>query len=1146
MSFNFLHPRSLRTRVTLFTLAIFLIGIWLLAFYASRALREDMQRLLGEQQFSAVSYIAEGVNEELEIRLISLENIAKQVSPAILGNPAELQELLEQRPILQSLFNGGVLAYLLDGITIADVPFSTGRMGVNYMDRDHVAAALKEGKASIGRPVMGRKLGAPIVGMTVPIHDARDNVIGALTGVIDLGKPNFLDKITEGHHGKTGEYFLTARQYRQIVITSNKGRIMEVLPAPGVNPLIDRFIQGYEGTIVGVNPNGIEVLSSAKSIPVADWHAAVTMPTEEAFSPIRTIQHRMLLAAIFMTLLVGGLSWWMLRRLFSTMLAATKTLATLSDTNQPPQPLPITNRDEIGQLIGGFNRLLETLAKREAALMESEEKFRTLFENAKDGIFLLTSDGVIVSINAAFAKMHGYTVDELLLMDIKELEAPQNVQLASLRFQRVLAGEPISFETGHYCKNGQLISIEVSSSLVMMGTEKFILGFLRDITERNRAEEKLRLRESYLKAIIENQPGLVWLKNIHSQFLLVNRIFAISCGEQHPDMLLGKTDHDIWPADLAQKYRNDDIEVMKSGKSRTIEEPIFDGGVNRWFETFKNPILDEQGSIIGTTGYARDITVRKQAEEKLLESERKYRLITENTADLISILDMNLHVTYVSPAIMRLRGFTVEEAMAQTLEQILTPESLQLALSVFEKEILLEAGGTSDSDRMRILELEEYKKDGTIVWMEVSLSFLRDKDHKPVEILTVARDITERKRAVEEKIKLEGQLRQAQKMESVGRLAGGVAHDFNNMLGIILGHTEMAMDKVDPAHPLISDLEEIHKAASRSADLTRQLLAFARKQTIAPKVLDLNETVEGMLRMLRRLIGEDVDLAWLPGNSIWQIMMDPSQIDQMLANLCVNARDAIADVGKVTIETGNAVFEEAYCADHPGFVPGQYVLLSVSDSGNGMDDETRDKIFEPFFTTKAIGEGTGLGLSTVYGIVKQNKGFINVFSEPGQGTTFKIHLPRHIAQATRIQKAESPEPAAHGHETILLVEDEPAILKMTKMMLERLGYTVIAVPTPGEAIRTVAAGPGLIDLIMTDVIMPEMNGRDLVNHLLSSSSNLKSLFMSGYTSNVIAHHGVLDPGVNFIQKPFSIKNLAAKVRETLDDEPTINRVPVEQ
>jgi CheY-like chemotaxis protein len=323
-------------------------------------------------------------------------------------------------------------------------------------------------------------------------------------------------------------------------------------------------------------------------------------------------------------------------------------------------------------------------------------------------------------------------------------------------------------------------------------------------------------------------------------------------------------------------------------------------------------------------------------------------------------------------------------------------------------------------------------------------------------------------------------------------------------------------------------------AARRSTDITRQLLAFSRRQTIAPKTLDLNDSVENMLKMLRRLIGEDIDLAWQPRPGLWPVFMDPSQLDQILVNLCVKARDAIMDVGKITIETDTKTFDEAYCADHFGFTPGDFVMLAVSDDGCGMDKETREHLFEPFFTTKKTGEGTGLGLATVYGIVSQNNGFINVYSEPNNGSTFKIYLPRHGAAYEKHPEQEPIAPDVLGNETILLVEDESAILKMTAMMLKRLGYTVLRAGSPKEAMDLAKTHAGSIQLLMTDVVMPDMNGRELAEQLILHYPDLKVLFMSGYTANVIAHRGVLDQGVNFIHKPFSKKDLAVKLREVMD------------
>ena len=396
------------------------------------------------------------------------------------------------------------------------------------------------------------------------------------------------------------------------------------------------------------------------------------------------------------------------------------------------------------------------------------------------------------------------------------------------------------------------------------------------------------------------------------------------------------------------------------------------------------------------------------------------------------------------------------------------------------------------------------------------------------------RDITEYKQYEAEHELLQKQLIQAQKMESIGRLAGGVAHDFNNMLGIILGYTELILEQIDDQQPYYFALNEIQQAARRSTELTRQLLAFARKQTVAPKVVNLNSIIQNTLTLLRRLIGEDIELEWLPAPDLGVTRIDPSQIDQILTNLCVNARDAIGNTGKVIIETHNRSFDEDYCAVHHDAAPGDYIMLAVSDTGCGMSPEIMSNLFEPFFTTKEMGKGTGLGLAMIYGVVKQNRGFLNVYSEPGKGSTFRVYLPRYNDEQQQLVRQPSDNPVTQGLETILLVEDEPMILTMTTAMLERLGYMVLPAGTPSKAIQLVREYSDTIHLLITDVIMPEMNGRELVKQVVQFQPDLKCLFMSGYTANVIAQHGVLEEGVNFIQKPFSHRELAAKVREVLD------------
>lgn len=523
----------------------------------------------------------------------------------------------------------------------------------------------------------------------------------------------------------------------------------------------------------------------------------------------------------------------------------------------------------------------------------------------------------------------------------------------------------------------------------------------------------------------------------------------------------------------------------------------------------------------------KEVVERKRTEAALRELNQFNKEIIDSAQEGIIVYDHDMRYLLWNPFMERLSGASAQDVIGRH------------PLTVFP--FLKDAGVIDGIERALAGETPaaiDYSyplgNTGLSGWVSDQSSPLRNAKGEIIGVIAIVSDITERKRAEVEQEELQTQLIQAHKMESVGRLAGGVAHDFNNMLTIILAQTEMSLLQMDADQPLAERLREIHDAAKRSATLTRQLLTFARKETISPRVLDLNKTFEGMLSMLRRLIGEDIDLAWFPAAALWPVKMDASQIDQVLANLCVNARDAIGGIGKVTIETRNVTVDADYCRSHAGFVPGDYVMMVVGDDGCGMDKETCKNLFEPFFTTKGLGQGTGLGMSTVYGIVKQNNGFVYVYSEPGKGTSVKIYLPRYGGKTVSVQKESVAELAASGHETILLVEDEFSILKVTSRMLERLGYTVLAATRPNEAIRMAETHAREISLLMTDIVMPEMNGRDLANILLSRYPDLKCLFMSGYTADVIAHHGVLDEGVYFIQKPFAMVKLAGKLREVLE------------
>jgi len=634
--------------------------------------------------------------------------------------------------------------------------------------------------------------------------------------------------------------------------------------------------------------------------------------------------------------------------------------------------------------------------------------------------------------------------------------------------------------------------------------------------ELKKAKNALQESEEKFRILTVSSPVGMFLDDAQGNAIYING----KCAE-----LIGMPAEEALNLDWVPSIHPDDRERVTAEWSRAFQTGGEFHQEYRWVHTDGRivwtlgdivPVRGSDGEVIVYIGTLTDITERKQAEA---ERERLTQAM-DQSGEAIIITGTEGGIQYVNPAFTRITGYRREEVIGRN------PRLLKSGKhdSKFYKRMwnTLTRGDTWSG------RITNKRKDGTLYTEKAVISPVRDASGRTVNYVAVKRDITK-------EMKLEQQLYLAQKMESVGRLAGGVAHDFNNALSVIIGFTELAMDEVGPTGPLHANLEEVLKAAKRAADTTRQLLAFARKQTIAPKVLDLNENVESMLKMLRRLIGEDIDLAWLPGKGLWPVKMDPSQIDQILANLCVNARDAIESVGKITIETGNTPFDKAYCAHHHGFKPGEFVMLAVSDNGCGIKKEMLDIIFEPFFTTKDIDKGTGLGLATVYGIVKQNNGFINVYSEPGKGTSIKIYLPRHEGQAVETQQENmAPIPAGRG-ETILLVEDDLSILRLARSILEGLDYTVLAAGTPGEAISLAENHRGDIHLLVTDVIMPEMNGRELLQRLQSLYPGIRYMFMSGYTANVIAHHGVLEEGVHFIQKPLSKRDLAKTVRKALDE-----------
>jgi two-component system, cell cycle sensor histidine kinase and response regulator CckA len=762
----------------------------------------------------------------------------------------------------------------------------------------------------------------------------------------------------------------------------------------------------------------------------------------------------------------------------------------------------------------------------EDALRRSEAHFRAVIEKSAEVISLTTADGTTRYLTPSAWRLLGWTPEEMGARTFREQLVPEDRARVAAELERLVrtGARDMSIELRALHRDGSIRWIESTGTNLLDDPDvAAIVGNYRDITVRKRAEEALKASEERYRRIVESTSDGIWMYDANGITTFMNHRMAemLGCGVEEA---VGQS---VFL--FVDKTRRVEAEAGMANRKRGLTERLDfayrrKDGTELWTSVHANTMFDAEGRFEAGLAVVTDVSARRRHDEM----RARLAAIVESSEDAIISTSKEGAVTSWNLGAEKLYQYSGDEMMGR-------PIFLLIPTAIMEEErLILERAAQGNA--VLPYETECRRKDGTRVEVAVTVSPIRDTAGGVIGVSKVARDLTTRRQVEATLRRTEEQFRQAQKMEAVGRLAGGVAHDFNNLLSVILSYADLILQDLKLGDPMRDDVEEVRAAGGRASELTKQLLAMSRQQVLQPRVLDINVVLAGMQRMLGRLLGEDLELTVLPEHAIGRVLADPGQIEQVVMNLAVNARDAMKDGGKLTIETSNVEFDAAYVGAHFGVAAGQYVLLALSDTGSGMDAATQARIFEPFFTTKDVGKGTGLGLATVFGIVKQSGGQIAVYSEPGRGTTFKIYLPRtdreDVAETAAVSAGKTTP--VRGWETILLVEDEEKVRAVACQILRRNGYEVLETSNGGEAFLVSKEFPAKIHLLLTDVVMPRMSGRRLAEELAPQRPGMKVLFASGYTDDTIIHHGVLDAGVSFLQKPFTPATLLRKVRAVLD------------
>ena len=1153
MTMNSPLQRSIKTRVTLFTFVIVLLGIWSLDFYTAKILHNDMQRLLGEQQFATASYIAAEVNQGLSDRLQALEKVAARSVQAMQTGPATIQKQINDRPILQELFNGGITVYGPDGTAIADFPLTTGRIGVNYIDFPCIAAALKEGRATIDRPVIGRKLLVPVVRMAAPIRDAQGQIIGALAGVINLTKPNFLDRIPENLASKTGGYLLLiSPQHQMIVSATDKSQIMAALPTLGNSPGYDSFMQGYEGSLQTTNFQGIDVLASAKSVPVAGWLVILALPTTEAFGAFLSIKHQLLLAALLLSVLTGALIWWMLQRELAPMLSAINTLSKLSEPNQSLQPLTISRQDEIGALIGCFNRLLDTLHKRELSLQESEARLNTIIENEPECIKIVDAAGRLKLMNpAGLAMIEADSLSQVAGHQVLNVIAPEfRTEYAQLH-QRVLAGEAMQMQYQVIGLKGHRRWLETHAVPMQQGGETVHLAVTRDIEERKQAETNLKHRQTMLArtesiAHIGSWEWDVATDTTHwsdEMFRIFQRNPARGAPSfaEHPELYL--------PEDM-RRLQDAVNTALNQGTPYELELcAIRPDGTTRICLARGQVEMDANKRVTRLFGSFQDITERKQTENALAEQRRIVELILEQS--LAGYWDwwIQRNEEYLSPTFKKMFGYEDSEMpnSPEAWQKIIFPEDLPGVFAVFNSHVQSK-GAIPFYNEVRFRH-----KEGSTVWVVCTGRVIEwDQQGQPVRMIGCHIDISKIKQAEDEVRQLNAHLEsrvvertaaldialKAAEAANIAKSAflANMSHEIRTPMNGIIGMTNiLRREGVTPQQAKRLDI--IDTSAQHLLSVISNVLDLSKIEAGKLTLEEAPVVVSSLLTNVSSILAEHIKSKGLhmlieTGHLPHQLLGDPTRLQQALLNYATNAV-------KFT-ETGTVTLRAFMQEDTDASV---MLRFEVQDTGIGIAPEAMSRLFSTFeqadnSMTRKYG-GTGLGLAITKRLAEMMGGKVGADSTPGVGSTFWFTVKLKKSYAATLAPeltdvdAEAQLRQRFAGQRILLVDDEPINREVALMQLEDVNL-LTDTAEDGE-VAVAMAQKTRYKAIFMDMQMPKLNGLEATQQIrrLPGYQDIPIIAM---TANAFAEDKAqcLASGMNdFLIKPFTPAELFTILLRTL-------------